>query len=63
MTIEQRRKKMHMSRKELAERTGLALITIGRYERGERKPTADALIKLAVTFGCSVDDLLKEYQQ
>lgn len=52
------REKRKMSRLVLGQLCGLSKNQIGRYERGEREPTADVLCELAEYFGCSVDYLL-----
>ena len=43
---------------DLAEKVGLHKNHIGRYERGQSKPSAEALHKLAEVFGVSTDYLL-----
>ena len=60
MTLMERRKKAGLSRLDVAHTTGVALITIGRYERGDRKPTADNLVKLSKLYGCTIEELLGE---
>lgn len=52
------REKRGVSRMVLGELCGLNKNQIGRYERGERKPSADALCALAEYFGVTVDYLL-----
>lgn len=47
-----------MSQEQLAERLGLAKATVGMYERGERMPSFEVMIKISRVFGVSVDYLL-----
>jgi transcriptional regulator with XRE-family HTH domain len=49
-----------LRQKELAKMVGLHYNHIGRYERGESQPTADALKRLAKAFGVSVDCMVGE---
>ena len=37
---------------------GLSETAIGKYERGERLPSAESLAKISSFYGCSVDYLL-----
>lgn len=43
---------------QLAEAVGVKPQHIGRWERGERKPKLEPLMKIAKVIGCKVDDLL-----
>ena len=52
------REKQRLSRRTLAELCGLSKNMISLYERGEKAPSVDALIKLADYFGVSIDFLL-----
>ena len=45
-------------RSEIAELCGLSGNMIGMYERGEKAPSVDALVRLADYFGVSTDYLL-----
>jgi transcriptional regulator with XRE-family HTH domain len=45
------------SQPELATRVGISAAMIGRYERGEMMPPADAMAKLAAVFGVTMDHL------
>ncbi len=47
-----------MTTAELGEVFGWANATVSHYEKGERKPTPETLVKLADYFGVSVDYLL-----
>ena len=52
------REKRYLSRRTLAELCGLSKNMISLYERGEKAPSVDALIRLADFFGVSTDYLL-----
>ena len=52
------RKRRGLSCKALGELCGLSKNTIALYERGERRPTVDALLAIADFFGVNVDELL-----
>ena len=52
------REKRNLSQRTLAELCGLSKNMISLYERGEKAPSIDALIKLADYFGISTDYLL-----
>lgn len=56
--LRQLRKQYDLSQAELAERVGLHTNLIGRYERGESRPAADTLKRLADALGVSSDYLL-----
>jgi transcriptional regulator with XRE-family HTH domain len=47
MNLKELRKKRHLTQLELAEKTGLALVTISKYEQNCRKPSCDTIQKLA----------------
>lgn len=44
--------------KEIAESLGISAITLRQYEQGTREPNIEKLLKLAVLFNVSLDDLL-----
>lgn len=52
------RNKANISRKEIAEKIGVTLVAYGNYEKGDREPRLDTLVKIASVLQCSVDDLL-----
>jgi len=52
------RKQKDFSQQELAERASVHYTHIGRYERGQAKPTTDTLRRLAETLGVSLDYLV-----
>lgn len=47
-----------LSQEELAHRSGLHRTYIGGIERGERNPSLENIVALAVGLGCSAPDLL-----
>nr|DAD85665.1 MAG TPA: helix-turn-helix XRE-family like protein [Siphoviridae sp. ctP6113] len=47
-----------MSRRVLSQLCGLSINVISMYERGERAPSVENLIRIADFFGVSVDFLL-----
>ena len=49
-----------LTQSQLAERIGVAAQHVGRWERGERKPKIDALIRIADALGCDVRDLMNQ---
>jgi transcriptional regulator with XRE-family HTH domain len=55
--IKQARKRKKITMSELADRSGLSTSAISRYERGERKPTFDALSALADALDVSAEYL------
>lgn len=52
------REEFNMTQQELADKIDGAKSTIAMYENGSRKPSLDALVKLANIFDCSIDYLL-----
>ncbi|MDP9074387.1 MAG: helix-turn-helix domain-containing protein [Actinomycetota bacterium] len=56
--VKQLRNEHSWSQGELAERIGADPAQISRYENGRITPSADALVRLAETFGVSCDYLL-----
>lgn len=52
------RQKLGLSQKEMAEGLGVPSTTISKYERGEVKPAADILAKIANTYGVNLNWLL-----
>jgi len=57
--MEQRRRALHLSRAQLAARTGgmVSDTTIYRTERGRTKPHNATLALLATVLGCSIEEL------
>lgn len=56
--IKQLREEFHLTQNDLAEKMDCASSSIAMYEREERKPSLDVLIKLSEIFSCSIDYLL-----
>lgn len=56
--LQRLRMRRGLSCKTLGELCGLSKNTIALYERGERRPTVDALVAIADFFGVTVDELL-----
>ena len=54
------RKKAGLNQEELAERTGVSIMTIRRWEWGERSPRVDEIKALAKALGVSEADLLND---
>jgi transcriptional regulator with XRE-family HTH domain len=52
------RKKRGMTQQTLAERTGVNVLQIKRYEGGASQPTVDVLRRLAIALGVSSDTLV-----
>lgn len=61
--IKQLRKQNHMTQKQLAERSGLAVITIQQYEAGKFSPKPDAVMKLCVGLNCKITDIIDDETQ
>ena len=53
-----KRKKANLTRKEMAEKIGVAMPTYANYENGEREPKLNTLIEIASILNTSIDDLL-----
>lgn len=49
------------SQRELAKETGISNVTISRYIKKERMPTAKSLVNLAFALECNLDDLVPTY--
>lgn len=47
-----------LTQAQLAEKIGVAAQHVGRWERGDRKPKLDALMRIAHALGCDVSVLL-----
>lgn len=52
------RKARNHTQQQLAERTGISVIQIHRYESGSSQPTLEAIRKLSQTLGVSADELI-----
>ena len=54
------RKKKNMTQKQLADKAGLATITIQQYEAGKYEPKKDSLYKLRKALDCNINEILRE---
>jgi len=52
------REELNMTQQELANKLDGAKSTVAMYEKGDRKPSMEVLIKLSEIFDCSIDYLL-----
>lgn len=55
------RKKRNLTQKELAERTGIAEITIRQYEAGKYNPKLDPLRKIAAVLGVYISEIRPDW--
>lgn len=51
MDIKQERKRIGLSQNELSQKSGVARVSIARYESGTRRPTPETAKKLAAVLG------------
>lgn len=52
------REELNITQQELADKINGAKSTIAMYEKGDRKPSMEVLIKLSDIFNCTIDYLL-----
>lgn len=52
------RQQSPLMQKEIAERLGISTVTLRQYEQGTREPNIEKILKLALLFDVSLDDLL-----
>ena len=57
MQIGTLREQAGLTKTQLADRLGVDLSTVCKWESGVNKPTADGLLRLADLFGCTIDEL------
>jgi transcriptional regulator with XRE-family HTH domain len=57
------RAKRGMSHQELADRAGLHRSYIGLLEKGQRKPTLEVAVKLALALGVKLSTIIKKAEQ
>lgn len=57
MSLKALRVNAGMTQKAAAEAVGVSVVTIIKWERGERKPKINKLYELCKTYGCSLDDV------
>ncbi len=60
MNLKHYRKCYNLSQTELAQIMGVKQTTISAWECGAREPNIHALKKMAETFNCTVDELLRD---
>lgn len=56
--IKHLREELNMTQQELADKLEGAKSTIAMYEKGDRKPSLEVLVRLSEIFNCSIDYLL-----
>lgn len=56
--IKNLREELNMTQQELADKLEGAKSTVAMYEKGDRKPSLEVLVKLSEIFNCSIDYLL-----
>ncbi len=61
--IKEKRSSLKLTREALAEKSGVSVMTIRRYESSEREPRLDIVEKLAAAMGCTVYDLLEDFSE
>ena len=49
------------SQRELSKESGVSNVTISRYIKKERMPTAKSLVTLSIALECDLDDLVPTY--
>lgn len=52
------RKQSPIMQKDIAKQLGIHVVTLQQYERGTREPNIETLLKMAILFNVSLDDLL-----
>lgn len=63
VVIKKRRRAMHLTQQKLGERIGVSQSAVGMWESGVRTPQTKFLLKLAQALGCTVDDLLSDFNR
>lgn len=56
--LREMREKYNLSQDTLADRLGITSSAVSLYERGERTPSVQIILKLSYIYNCSVDYLL-----
>lgn len=54
------RKAMGLTQKELAEKVGMTLAAVNRYENGVRVPSVNIAVRIAHALGCTVEELVED---
>lgn len=57
MRIGELREKAGLTKKQLADKLGVDISTVCKWETGENRPMADGLLQLSELFGCPIDDI------
>lgn len=57
MRIGELRERAGLTKTQLADRLGVDLSTVCKWETGENRPMADGLLQLSDLFGCTIDEL------
>ena len=57
-SLADRRVKLGLTQEEAARRIGVHRVLLAKWEGGKNKPSADNLVKLAKTYGTTIDELL-----
>ena len=63
LNIRNLRKEKNLKQMDLAQLVGIKSNTLSQYETGERVPNIVILKKLANILECTVDDLVKDYNE
>ena len=61
--VKQLRKEQKLTLKDVAEKSGLSIVTVNFYENDKQKPTLVNVQKLANGLGCNFDDLYILWKQ
>lgn len=57
LTISQRRTDLGLTQAELAERSGISISALQKWERGDKVPTVKLFRRLAAELGCTMDEI------
>jgi transcriptional regulator with XRE-family HTH domain len=58
--IRQKRKSLNMSQRKLAEAANISVISVYRYEKGERKPSINDLSKITIALQTNIEGFFNE---
>lgn len=61
--VKAKRKSLKMTRESLAEKSGVSVMSIRRYENLEREPRLDAIKKIASALNCTIFDLVDNWEE
>ena len=62
LVLKNKRKLKNMTQKELSDKTGISQISIGYYERGQRRPKLEQILKLADALETNPSDLTDSFE-